>query len=236
MTERPILFSEEMVQALLSSNKSQTRRIIKIPKDYEIHKTDICRVVSPKGIKGRWGVLANNAKRDLHSPEVKHIPCPYGGVGDFLWVRETFLPNPSSDDLAWDNHHLSYYEWDGCGSRLADVPPVLQKPEHCIYRASSTIQDLKWRPSLFMPRWASRILLEITNVRIERLTEISEGDAKSEGCDHSESIAAIEIGWYFKPLSAFRRLWEQINGAKSWEMNPWVWVIEFKVIQQKSRN
>jgi hypothetical protein len=90
---------------------------------------------------------------------------------------------------------------------------------------------LKWTPSIHMPRWASRITLEIVSVRVERLQDITEECAKAEGCDNSNSEAAITVGWYERPRSAFIRLWESINGADSWLSNPWVWVVEFKRVE-----
>lgn len=122
--------------------------------------------------------------------------CKFGKPGDRLWVRETFL----------------------------------QDSNGYIYRADGDFEGNAkilggWRPSLFMPRSASRILLEITNVRVERLQDISEEDAKSEGAD-----PVIEFGYSRCYSIGFNRLWESINGQGSWALNPWVWVIEFKVI------
>lgn len=99
----------------------------------------------------------------------------------------------------------------------------------CTYRADGTV-PCGWTPSIHMPRWASRITLEITNVRVERLQEISEQDAAAEGFDNSKSRAAIETGWHEKPKAAFHRTWDQIY--QNWNQNPWVWVIEFKSIQE----
>jgi len=141
--------------------------------------------------------------------------CPYGQPGDRLWVRE-----------AWRS------------GRLADpFPPRDMTPHVVWYEADGAAPEAtngKLRPSMFMPRWASRIELEIVSVRVERLNDCSEADAKAEGCSSSgwqpsysnpdnaggdESISAKD---------AFADLWESINGAGSWAANPWVWVVEFK--------
>lgn len=222
MKEHPILFKTEMVEAILSGSKTQTRRVVKLPEGFSIQKPEICREVSPSGARGRWGVLAINADPDLRMPEVKHLPCPYGGMGDRLWVRETWQPNPNCDDDEWDKHNCSYYEWSGCGSNPSNLPSALQKPEHCIYQASFNGQGLKWKPSLHMPRWASRLLLEIVDINIERLQDISEADSAAEGMGSPITRDCK------KP--AFIRLWKSINGEESWNSNPWVWVVKFKVI------
>ncbi|MFM5320911.1 hypothetical protein ACET9O_14975 [Aeromonas caviae] len=128
---------------------------------------------------------------------------PFGRIGDRLWVRETF---------------------GDCGVRL-------------VYRADTddgaACQVKRWTPSIHMPREAARILLEITDVRVERLNNISVQDALAEGMDDGSSDAALAAGWFEKPRRAFRRLWERIYGQESWSSNPWVWVVEFQEIQEK---
>ena len=204
MAEKPILFSDKMVQAILSGTKTQTRRPVKT-----------------------W---ANDGAE----------PKPKFNVGDVLWVLEAWRPDPSCDDAAWDEHHCSYYEWSGCGSNVSDIPTLLQKPEYCIYRASFDGHGLNWNPSLFMPRWASRLQLEVTAIRMERLHDITEDDADAEGvlaCDGMFDDAdycriAKEIGNAIGDLKpCFVQLWQSIYGPDSWGENPWVWVIEFKVAQ-----
>jgi hypothetical protein len=173
MKERPILFSSQMVKAILEGRKTQTRRLIK-----------------PQG--------------SYIDPE-KMINCKYGKPGERLWVRETW--SPTSID----------YKKTQC-----DV----------IYKAdfNTLLMNNTWKPSIHMPRWASRIDLEITEIGIERLRDISEEDALAEGVDGEKEAAALGLTWYKKPKSAFRFLWQQINGPVSWDENPYVWVIEFKKI------
>lgn len=165
------------------------------------------------------------------------ICCPDGEPGDRLWVRETFS-GPHCMDAS-----------DGCKA----VPP--SKWGDCSriwYWADGNPTEGDWtrpRPSIHMPRWASRILLEITDVRVERLQDISEDDARAEGIERGkdfpgwyrgpldgDSAGLAEAGRHFKiptafPKLAFRALWESINGPKSWAANPWVWVVEFRRVE-----
>lgn len=207
MRERPILFSGAMVRPILADTKTQTRRIFK-----------------PR----RNGALWPN-RNDLPGMGQILRECPYGQTGDLLWVRETWLPDPP-DDGTW-----CYTAWAGCkGSTLADIPERFRTPEHCLYRASWSGGGLTWTPSIHMPLWASRILLEITGVRVERLQEISEADAVAEGIQYDPGEGGA---FYVEGLSgcasdsaadSYRKLWESINGPESWASNPWVWVIDFK--------
>ena len=186
MKERPILFNAEMVNAVLSGRKTQTRRLFKFQTEDHVELAT--------GSDGRH--CADDFENDL-----QYFECPYGKIGDQIWVRETFS------------------ETDYRTAYRADINDGI----HCIVE--------KWTPSIHMPRWASRIQLEITGVRVERLNDISEEDAVAEGCDKSKSVAARTIGWCETPVRAFNRLWKQIYGADSWQSNPWVWVVEFKKIE-----
>lgn len=208
MKERPILFSALMVRALLDGSKKQTRRVVK-PQPY---RDDY---MADRDVRRQFATLS-----------------PYGQPGDRLWVRETWVEDPD-DDGTW-----AYTQYMGCkGSPLSDIPTRFQKPEHCIFRADWTGHDLVWRPSIHMPRWASRILLEIVSVRLERLNECSEADARAEGIRPHEVRQIDLFGASAEEranmrrsaaLRPFEELWEQINGAGSWAANPWVWVVEFK--------
>jgi hypothetical protein len=128
---------------------------------------------------------------------VEYIRCPYGQPGDRLWVKETFC-----------------------------TPYTIGKPvkgQQIRYRSTHEDDGMtyKWRPSIFMPRWASRLTLEVVSVRVERLQEISEGDAIEEGITWDQDHDYI---------GEYRKLWESINGPGSWDANPFVWVVEFKRI------
>lgn len=138
--------------------------------------------------------------------------CPYGKPGDQLWVRETcFINGPGKgSEVIYKSDPLP--NWEGEET------------------------DIRWRPSIHMPRWASRIQLEITSVRVERLQDISEQQAMAEGVDGKESESAKSQGWCMKPIAAFRFLWRSINGPESWQANPWVWVVEFHRIDHQEQS
>lgn len=210
MKERPIIFSSEMVKAILDGRKTQTRRVLrKQPID-----------ILPMNCPDMWVTLQT---RDPNHGEV--IGCRYGIPGDRLWVRETFLPDPPID--GWDGD----FEWNGCGRPISGVPAHYRKPEHCLFAASWRGTPLTWRPSIFMPRWASRITLEITGVRVERVQEISEADAIAEGT--TPSCVGDDLD-YLKYRAGYMTLWDTINAERGfpWKSNPWVWVIEFKNVSE----
>ncbi len=139
------------------------------------------------------------------------IRCPYGQPGDRLWVRETWQA-VSGNDRA---RHIMTHPRPDRGWLEYAATPRADEPAY------------KWRPSIHMPRWASRITLEVTGVRVERLQDISEADAMAEGVHYSllEKIQAGQDRW---ARHAYKKLWETINGSDSWDLNPWVWVVEFK--------
>ena len=152
-------------------------------------------------------VKRNAYEKSIHADQFAPptCACPYGQPGDRLWVRETWAK--------WGRD-------DQCG----EGPSVTHEP---IYRADGSPWDEqdKWRPSIHMPRAASRILLEITSVRVERLQDISEADTVAEGIPAGE-VSPADAGRF-----AYRLLWESINGPDSWAANPWVWVLEFKRVE-----
>lgn len=207
--EHPIIFSGPMVRALLDGRKTQTRRIA-----------------------GKYKPAAHANDEDLiwkPSPWTKVQP------GDRLWVRENFCPDaPIDGDEAWNDGPLSDIEWAGCGRPLFGIPKKFQTPEHVIYAASWDGGDLRWSPSIHMPRWAARILLEVTGVREERLQDISENDSLSEGVvrgAEGEFFGAQGFMGCASARDAFWEIWESVNGPGSWEENPLVVAIEFKRVQ-----
>ncbi|WP_311969311.1 hypothetical protein [Pseudomonas baltica] len=216
--ERPILFSAPMVRAILEGRKTVTRRVLKVQPHIDA--------------SGNLCVGQYNYGQDLdRTPMTKHFVkshYPYGQPGDRLWVRETWLPDPDADHAAWYGHTETYYSWAGCGSKIKDVPPALQNPGQCLYREGWGGGGMMWRPSIHMPRWASRIFLEITDVRVERLQAISRADIRAEGLECPSELASDDVSpnyrdWY---PAACRGLWEATGG--DWVSNPWVWVIEFR--------
>jgi len=216
--ERPILFQGAMVRALLAGTKTQTRRAIAKQAMHDLYYQRMYGTSPPPnpvdfGTPGLWRIVGP----DYPDSKEDDVRCPYGVPGDLLWVRE-----------AWRT--------TGDDGRCDDMPPRDLQPHPVWYEANGQApRDEcagKYRPPMFMPRWACRILLEVTDVRVERLQDISEADAGAEGC----------VGWDYKrgvhrwdqPRSTnvdeYRQLWEQINGPGSWGANSWVWVVEFRKV------
>jgi len=232
MKERPILFNGDMVRAILDGHKTQTRRVVDVskikPSTWKHEGIETIRPVAELGWnhKDQW-----QAKTNRYNVWSKGFLCPYGKVGDRLWVREAFCPDPPDDD-SW-----CYYEYsDGAVHRYSNIPVKYQLPKHVLYRATDDF-NLQWHSPIFMPRWASRITLEITGVRVERLNEISGADCSAEGIFHDDSEwhrGCIGIDEEISRIrGAFRNLWDKINGkTHSWASNPFVWVLEFKRIEE----
>lgn len=209
--ERPILFSAPMVRALLAGTKTQTRRVVK-PQPKLV--TDLWE---PTVGGDRWIGTGPSPATGGTRQTWGWAPCPYGRPGDRLWVRETHLnwwkldpANPAGPRLF---SHVAAFAADGY---------ELEPGE-------------RWIPSIHMLRAASRILLEITGVRVERLQDISEADAIAEGIERREDACGdwkhyCDSGTSVDAVSSYRSLWESINGEASWRANPWVWVVEFRRI------
>lgn len=211
MKERPILFSAPMVRAILEGRKTQTRRVVK--QDLKRLGGGDFYAFDHKGINYRVNARHTTVAAWAHLIQF----CPYGQPGDRLWVRETFGLHAYGDESDWNTESIAGADAQILGSwalaHHADWGPC---------------QDgCHWRPSIHMPRWASRILLEITGVRVERLKDISDADLELEGIQEWIDRGIDHDGY---PRDAFRSLWESINGAGSWDANPWVWVIEFKQV------
>jgi hypothetical protein len=166
----------------------------------------------------------------------KYFSCPYGIIGDQLWVRETWCsPERPIVGYAADSQCGAWIS-DGEGGKiwlahgyLLQAPSYQEVVKNLKYAPTFGIQKYggKWRPSIFMPRWASRIQLEVLGIRVQRLQEISEEDALAEGVYGDESPYGQAT-----PIMCFKAGWDKINGKRgSWESNPWVWVVEFKQIK-----
>lgn len=218
MKERPILMSGPMVRAILNGTKTQTRRIVKGARQYFCDFNGV-----------------GNAVFTDDENTYKQIRCPHGNPGDRLWVREAWCHKADDDGCfvlnakgafdascahyAADGYDVSKLDGDGFTALRKDGTPASP-----------------WIPSIHMPRWASRITLEVTGVRVERLQDISEADALAEGAPPSHpSIDRIsrKLGFADFSRSWFGQLWERINGPGSWSANPWVWVIEFRRMKGK---
>ena len=229
---KPILFSTEMVQAILEGRKTQTRRILKPQPDFNIAWKNLGFSENKFGIKTELEIpdidvtgnfLGVSSPIEIDGFKATGLCIPNIPIkihkGDILWVRETW-------QTAWNFYKKS------CDT---------------IYKADGGywIDDdgiMKWKPSIHMPKEAARIFLEVTNVRVERLKEISEDDAISEGVEiihYAEAILPVFRKYNLKekkgtlnPILSFRTLWEKINGKDSWIANPWVWVYEFKLVEK----
>jgi len=227
MKERPILFSGEMVRAILDGRKTQTRRTFKEQPPEGCGAIEGPQMFAPTVyVRGEeqpgpevFGAFSEDGEWS--------IKCPYGQPGDRLWVRETWFQKGRYVMPAWPEAEPEDAVWSG--SKTIQFPASGDNPES---REDGRVIWRK-RPSIHMPRWASRILLEITNVRVERLQEVSETDAKAEGVNGEQEAIDAGLSWYDKPRRAFQFLWQSINGADSWDANPWVWVVEFRVIQPR---
>ncbi|HBY5559298.1 hypothetical protein RZP29_23635 [Klebsiella quasipneumoniae subsp. similipneumoniae] len=215
MKERGMIFNGEMVRAILDGRKTQTRRIMKPqPKPSKSRPGDFW--FSSKKLESMVHVSdlapGNSPIADYHLFIQEHC-CPFGAVGDRIWVRETFSP---VDDTQYGGEKWVDYR----------ATPKFEASHPAGWDcAPNDAEALKWRPSIHMPRWASRILLEITNVRVERLKSISDGDAIREGCSTTDMKSGDCVA------DVFARLWASIYGDESWNSNPWVWVIEFKRVE-----
>jgi len=200
--ERPILFRGEMVRAILEGRKTQTRRIVKLP------------IKDGNGDNRFVFVDSTGVHRFIH--------CPYGEIGMILWVRETWgigtRPCPFRGDYSGIEYRADESYLDGEYDLLSCCP--FSDDDWIKYGEQIERYQNKsgWKPSIFMPRWASRITLEITDVRVERLNDISDDDCEKEGLKKLQGGVRI----------AYKTLWESINGSGSWDLNPWVWVVEFK--------
>ncbi|HCF8373480.1 TPA: hypothetical protein NIV52_002976 [Klebsiella pneumoniae] len=239
MTERGMIFNGEMVHAILGSRKTQTRRIVKgtdgavkFCKEWDINGEEIFVVLGEKDHTGM-------------NPVLGAISCPFGAVGDRIWVRETWgvVSHAFSDDglmIDWvpDRPTTAIHEMP-FGNGYYSGYAIYAADGDFTWGDDDGYEDGRscWKPSIHMPRAASRILLEITNVRVERLNAISEEDARAEGiidggclnCGEPEPCGCANP----EPdaTDAFAYLWQSIYGQENWNANPWVWVIEFKRVE-----
>lgn len=207
MKEHPIIFSKPMVRAILKGKKTQTRRIVKPQPERWVTQAGFSWI-TPKGEISFRGDTANG-------PAEYSIPLKYQ-KGDRLWVRETFWIEDCFDDEGKKDLRVEY---------RADLTDYEEA------------EDGVWKPSIYMPRWASRINLEIVSVRIERIQDISDDDVIAEGpigvprsVNFQELIPELQMTYMEIARDFFIKLWDQLNDKRGfgWKENPWVWVIEFK--------
>lgn len=222
MNEHPILFSGEMVRAILEGRKTQTRRLTGLtdvnekPEAWTFKRLGTLDWMTKKSSKGRFGAYFQSEEIEPNTLSICPTAFPYGQVGDRLWVRETW----AHDDL--DCKDVK------CGNR----DHIWWKASENKIVADSFAGTARWRPSIFMSRWASRITLEIVNVRVEPLWAINRADAFAEG---------VRSDYLHQPpdwldIDRFRELWDKLNKKRGygWDVNPWVWVVEFKKVAEGS--
>ncbi|EFP2811447.1 hypothetical protein HP617_002147 [Salmonella enterica] len=221
MKERGMIFNSEMVRAIIDGRKTQTRRPIKWK---QTRFTEVAE--RDDGSLWPWA-------EDCERGGDIWFTCPFGEVGDRIWVRETFSCIGNEDGHPVDaNSNLCSRE----DAQRIYRASAIQNPGNYGLWTSPDGFDFEgpWTPSIHMPRWASRILLEITAVRVERVHDISQRDAIDEGGppDHSSfSKISREMGFSDWPRSWFAQTWWGIYGREAWNTNPWVWVIEFKRVE-----
>ena len=214
ITERPMLFQTEMVKAILEGRKTQTRRTkgLEVPKDLVFDEIKFYYRSWPK--RPLCFMKSIIAKGKEYFQIIAQFKCPYGKPGDLLWVKETW-------------------------SKVTDASKKEDNRIH--FKASTGKNNFTWKPSIHMPKEASRIWLMIEDIRVERVQEISERDAIAEGIEEISKKYGYEfdiykdyMGFmhdgYQTPRYSFKSLWVSINGEESWNANPWVWVIQFRVL------
>lgn len=233
MKEHPIIFSTEMVRAVLDGRKTQTRRITGL------------KVINTKPDK--WKSLGANWMRrflfeipndDVDKEKRFACSCPYGEVGDRLWVRETWLLNGSANTLriqykASDSEYRpDDKKW--CGRLVSKhAPEHINEAQNMWDKHNEKIKgfEIPWRSPRFMPKWAARIFLEITNIRVERVQDIDAVEAEAEGMRRPKRLCPDRHDEYI--LERFQKLWDALNAKRGygWDKYPWVWVIEFKKLE-----
>lgn len=213
--ERPILFSGPMVQAILDGRKTQTRRVVKWKPvkgggGYNFLHSSMSAGHYCTGVPSSGHVLYSRRGDGCWEQRTRPVHCPYGQPGERLWVRETWASVPFGP----------HREWPGVPDLRPRKPSEFNRACSIIWRADGEMPEPlePWRPSIHMPRWASRITLEITGVRVERLHDISEADKEAEGATADRPFGTV---------------WRKINTKPGvrWDDNPWVWALEFRRVE-----
>ncbi|WP_312708644.1 hypothetical protein [Stenotrophomonas sp.] len=249
--ERPILFNGAMVRAILAGQKTQTRRAI-TPQPY-IDRGNFCWNGSNYGQTTTGVPLARSLASQIPSARTGRVLCPFGKIGDRLWVRESFR---IGEDLGedWEDgmdvgDRFPIYQADGEHGSYSVVPQDWEPPRNAseVHNSEGTAEH--WRsfgpiPSIHMPRWACRLALEITDVRVERLQAMPEADWEAEGISFCMEDPSTAAGHAFNEAEHYAIAGVSMRGTPEdhgmraqfaeqgldWDSNPWVWVIEFKQV------
>jgi hypothetical protein len=228
--EHPILFTGDMVCAILNGSKTQTRRVIKGNAKQDWLTSGILNQVKrfAPSVNGWWTMAAGESTRIIHcghemdGGHIGSVHCPYGVTGDHLWVRETWAAIwPAEDEVPLEECNIEY-------RADTDAPYPGRWPTE---EARGNPDAPKWRPSILMPRWASRITLEVTEVRVQRLQEITPEDIEAEGVPRDRIPEEMYLTEY--RVHDFIHLWNSSYAKRGygWDANPWVWVISFRRIR-----
>ena len=219
MSERGIIFSGPMVRAILADRKTVTRRLVRANTKRLAGARDLAAAQPMAGglFVPSSGMVLSTASGGLSKAMQDTIlHCPYGARGDRLWVRETWQTCTDPDDR--------------------DPDEVVYAADHDGEHPGFAEDGWSWRPSIYMPRWASRITLEIERTRVERLHAITDDDARAEGCAGGhDSIPGYRFS--ATPREHFEHLWREIHGggANPWPANPWVWVVSFRLLSTRRK-
>lgn len=220
-TEHGILFSQAMVKAILDGSKTQTRRVL-VPKPGPEYWPVANRVAGD-----RDAVFLREGRPSSQREELR-IRCRYGRVGDRLWVREAWRP-------WWDEELYCCVQFRDRTVRKPGLHKGHDIPDENVgfnfAGWCDAAPNVKWRPSIYMPRWASRITLELTDIRVEQLQDISESDARAEGATE-ELVAPGDRGSF---IDGYYWLWDSINAKRpgcSWTDNPWVFALSFRRVDE----
>ena len=235
MTERPILFQAEMVRAILDGRKTQTRRKMKVQPwpdatvevgPYHPHIVDRHGESHPGPVT--FGAIWDH--QNIVNGGDAGLRCPYGASGDTFWVRETVWAESTSngDGVRYTADH----DWRIIRNTQQASEAWCKLAQYGGADALDNQSNIGRRvPSIHMPRWASRITLRITDVRVERLQHISEDDARAEGCPYPPEWAGRFMDRDETAKMWFKSIWNQINGLGAWQANPWVWALTFERVK-----
>ncbi len=205
--ERPILFTGAMVRAIISGKKTQTRRLVDLSK------------AAPRG-----ATITAESIRD-------RVRCPYGAAGDRLWLRETWRAEEiGTIDSPWGPSGTDGVRF-AADDAFVPIASTREAAEAWVVAYDNGRHEMKWRPSIYIPRWASRIALEVTGVRVERLQDITEADILAEGITVPVAAEMTGLSWSDIPTLhiAWEVVWDHINGLRApWKSKPWVWCVSFK--------